>query len=316
MRHYLAGASALVAGAFLFIATPAAAQSSETWVSGVGSDANPCSRTSPCLTFTGALAQTSAGGQINCLDPGNFGDVTISESVTIDCDKGTIIETSSHAVTISAGASDTVTIRGVQIDGGLASTGNGIHYVSGGKVILDKVSIRNFLADGIDFRPAASVQLFITDSAITNNRSSIAGAGLLVIPTGTPTAVISLDNVSMNGNTSAGLRIKTASMTGGGVAVKVSGSSFNNNAFGMVVQAGAGTAPATVTVDSTELTRNTNHGLGASGPNAQILVSNSVITGNGMGAVGAASGTVISAGGNVLTSNSANGAFTSTVAQQ
>src|SRR6185369_8284679 len=64
------------------------AQSPRTWVSGVGDDANPCSRTAPCKTFPGAISKTAAGGEINCLDPGGFGTVTITKSITIDCSNG------------------------------------------------------------------------------------------------------------------------------------------------------------------------------------------------------------------------------------
>lgn len=66
-------------------ANPAQAQASRTWVSGVGDDANPCSRTAPCKTFAGAISKTATNGEINCLDPGGFGAVTITKSITIDC---------------------------------------------------------------------------------------------------------------------------------------------------------------------------------------------------------------------------------------
>src|SRR5258707_12822433 len=77
----LAAASVVV----LLQAAPAQAQASRTWVSGVGDDANPCSRTAPCKTFAGAISKTALNGEINCLDPGGFGAVTITKSITIDC---------------------------------------------------------------------------------------------------------------------------------------------------------------------------------------------------------------------------------------
>ena len=66
---------------FVLYASPACAQASRTWVSGIGDDANPCSRTSPCKTFAGAISKTVAGGEINCLDPGGFGALTITKSI-------------------------------------------------------------------------------------------------------------------------------------------------------------------------------------------------------------------------------------------
>src|SRR6195952_5371025 len=79
---------ALLALSLSAIAVPldvAFAQATRTWVSGVGDDVNPCSRTAPCKTFAGAISKTAAGGEINCLDPGGFGAVTITKSMTIDC---------------------------------------------------------------------------------------------------------------------------------------------------------------------------------------------------------------------------------------
>src|SRR5712691_3114554 len=64
----------------------AQAQATRTWVSGVGDDANPCSRTAPCKTFAGAISKTAACGEISVLDPGGFGAVTITKSITIDGD--------------------------------------------------------------------------------------------------------------------------------------------------------------------------------------------------------------------------------------
>src|SRR6266700_5116586 len=77
-----------IAGAIIalfLLASPASAQASRTWISGVGDDVNPCSRTAPCKTFAGAISKTAVNGEINCLDPGGFGGVTITKSITLDC---------------------------------------------------------------------------------------------------------------------------------------------------------------------------------------------------------------------------------------
>src|SRR6201986_952393 len=81
--------AALVAGGALYSA-PAYAQATRTWVSGVGDDVNPCSRTAPCKTFAGAISKTAAGGEIDSLDPGGFGTVTITKSITIDGGAGQV----------------------------------------------------------------------------------------------------------------------------------------------------------------------------------------------------------------------------------
>src|SRR5215475_3539846 len=111
--------SALAAFAIcVFFASAANAQATRTWVSGVGDDANPCSRTAPCKTFPGAISKTASGGEINCLDPGGFGAVTITKSITIDCTGtfGGILAAGTNAINInSAGA--VVNLRGLDIEG-------------------------------------------------------------------------------------------------------------------------------------------------------------------------------------------------------
>src|SRR5262249_58062915 len=86
------------------LALPAHAQASRTWVSGVGSDANPCSRTAPCQTFAGAISKTAVGGEINCLDPGGFGAVTITKSITISCEGVTagVLVSGTNGIVVSA----------------------------------------------------------------------------------------------------------------------------------------------------------------------------------------------------------------------
>src|SRR5664279_4657412 len=84
MLTFFALLATFCACAFLTV-TLANAQASRTWVSGVGDDVNPCSRTVPCKTFAGAISKTAVMGEINCLDPGGFGAVTITKSISIDC---------------------------------------------------------------------------------------------------------------------------------------------------------------------------------------------------------------------------------------
>ncbi len=104
--------AALLCGAGVLLApmTPAHAQATRTWVSGVGDDANPCSRTAPCKTFAGAISKTAAGGEINVLDPGGFGAVTITKSITIDCDTvaGGVLSSGTNGIVVNAGADDRV----------------------------------------------------------------------------------------------------------------------------------------------------------------------------------------------------------------
>src|SRR5437660_11903277 len=100
----------------LSIATVASAQATRTWISGVGDDANPCSRTAPCKTFAGAISKTAPGGEINTLDPGGFGAVTITKSISIYDDgtgEGGVLVSGTNAIVISAAATDLVNLRGL-----------------------------------------------------------------------------------------------------------------------------------------------------------------------------------------------------------
>src|SRR3954464_14714211 len=110
----LAPAVAVVA---LALPSSAFGQATRTWVSGVGDDANPCSRTAPCKTFPGAISKTAAAGEINCLDPGGMGTVTITKAITLNCGYtlGSILASGVPAIIINAGAADKVIVRGIQM---------------------------------------------------------------------------------------------------------------------------------------------------------------------------------------------------------
>src|SRR5262245_1341363 len=138
------------------------AQASRTWVSGVGDDANPCSRTAPCKTFAGAISKTATGGEINALDPAGYGAVTITKAITID-GGGTlasILCSGTNGIVINAPASAVVTIRNVAING-IGSGLNGIRILSSGVVNIERCEIFGFTGAGIDAEPTAASVLFV-----------------------------------------------------------------------------------------------------------------------------------------------------------
>src|SRR3989440_11782730 len=107
-------------GVLVFGTAMMSAQATRTWVSGVGDDANPCSRTAPCKTFAGAISKTAAGGEIDALDPGGFGALTITKSITIDGGGGqvaSVLVAGTNGIVVSAGANDVVTLRNIRING-------------------------------------------------------------------------------------------------------------------------------------------------------------------------------------------------------
>src|SRR2546422_5434826 len=123
MRRYWIRFTILFVCFGLLSGSPAHAQASRTWVSGVGDDANPCSRTAPCKTFAGAISKTAAGGEIDALDPAGFGAVTITKAITID-GSGTfasILGSLTNGIVVSAGINGVVIWRRLAING--AGTG-------------------------------------------------------------------------------------------------------------------------------------------------------------------------------------------------
>src|SRR5262249_1627462 len=124
--------------ALVTISSLARAQASRTWVSGVGNDANPCSRTAPCKTFAGPIGSAAPGGEIDVLDPGAYGAVTITFAITIDGGPGEagILASGVNGIVVSAGATDNVVLRHLTIDG--FNTGlNGIRFLSGGSLTVE-----------------------------------------------------------------------------------------------------------------------------------------------------------------------------------
>src|SRR5215470_13203237 len=112
--------------AVLFTASMAQAQATRTWVSGVGDDANPCSRTAPCKTFAGAISKTAAGGFIDVLDPGGFGALTITKSITVEGGGGqvaSVLVAGTNGLVIAAGPSDVVILKNLRLQGLLGNGG-------------------------------------------------------------------------------------------------------------------------------------------------------------------------------------------------
>jgi hypothetical protein len=124
----------------------ALAQASRTWVSGVGDDANPCSRTAPCKTFAGAISKTAPGGEIDALDPAGFGAVNITKAMTLDGGGGqvaSVLASAGNGISVQAGASDVVTLRNLSING-IGSGTNGVRFVSGKALNIEHCAIASF----------------------------------------------------------------------------------------------------------------------------------------------------------------------------
>ncbi|HEY4114760.1 MAG TPA: hypothetical protein VGM17_11955 [Rhizomicrobium sp.] len=176
--------------------TPAFAQATRTWVSGVGDDANPCSRTAPCKTFPGALSKTAPGGEINCLDAGGFGNVTITKSISIICEvEAGVLASGATGVLINAASTDRVLLDGLDIEGlGAGTNVDGIKILSAGVVYIRNCSIRRFTGNGVNLNSTTNpVRALIQDSFIVLN-----GGGVHVMGNAN---VASLTHTVVDGNT-------------------------------------------------------------------------------------------------------------------
>jgi hypothetical protein len=232
----LAAAAVLAAGG---LSAPAAAQAMRTWVSGVGDDVNPCSRTAPCKTFAGAISKTAAGGEINCLDPGGFGAVTITKAMTIACQyTGGGVLAGGNGIVVNAGLEDVVYLKGLDIFG-VNPPSNGVQFVGGKRLHIENSVIRRFSSGssfGIRFAPKSASQLVVTDTVVADNGQSQGGGGILIEPASGGSAQVVLKDVTIAANGGVGIRAK------GKVTGAVSDSVITGHVTGIEVQEGASLA--------------------------------------------------------------------------
>ena len=239
----------------------ALAQASRTWVSGVGDDANPCSRTAPCKTFAGAISKTAAGGEIDALDPAGFGAVTVTKAMTLDGGGGqvaSVLVSSGNGISVVAGASDVVTLRNLSISGFSSGT-NGVRFVSGKALHIEHCAIASFANHGISIEPTAGGGLVFVQDTVSQDNT---GSGLNAISSVTPVQVtiensrfdnnavgvsaqdfswFAIRNSQAAGNSQVGFLAKANTGT---AVVSIANSTAGNNAIG--VQAGGGTAPSNI----------------------------------------------------------------------
>ncbi len=246
MRTALSAAAICVV-TMLLVASAASAQATRTWVSGVGDDANPCSRTAPCKTFAGAISKTAAFGEINVLDPGGFGAVTITKSIRIVSDhiEAGVLVSGTNGIVVNAGSTDNVELDGLDIEG-LGSGLNGVDIVGGGSVIIRRTSINNFTQNGVNLAGTSNAKILVQDCFISNNAGgvNVQGAGGAI-----NNGVI--DNTTIANHTNFAVQIvgpgtiylSSSQLIGAGPKLAISGSGTINS-YGNNVIRGAGVPPS------------------------------------------------------------------------
>jgi hypothetical protein len=299
--------------------SPAHAQATRTWVSGVGDDVNPCSRTAPCKTFAGAISKTAAGGIINCIDSGGFGALTITKAITVDCASvmAGVLAVGTNGININAPAADRVTLRGLSIEGGNGQGLVGINFINGGTVHVESCRIFGFRtgnATGIQFAVpnAVGAELIVSDTTISDSGTAATNGGIVVRATGTGTARVMLNRVQLHNNFT-GLRVDGTAGTGGGaitLAMRDSAANGSNNA-GVSVVAG-GVAPLISVFDNVISVANAT-GLSSEGAQARALITRFTAIANAVGLSVGSGGQIISYRDNHINNNfTSNGAPTST----
>jgi hypothetical protein len=305
--------NALTAIALCFVLCAAAqAQATRTWVSGVGDDANPCSRTAPCKTFAGAISKTAAGGEISALDPGGYGAVTITKSITIN-GQGTlasILGANTNGVIVNVAATDKVVLRSISIEG--AGSGfNGVRMINAsGTLQIEDSAINGFTQNGIDVESAGGAQVFIKNTVIRNN----GGQGIFIQSASSASPVKVTVDKSHLVNNAVGLLAASSSR------VTVHDSVITeNSSVGILAQASAGAGSSTVSIESSIITNN-EAGIRSSGAGsantAVIRISEVMITDNTNGLLAENGGSIVSFGNNRIAGNTTDGSPTSRAREQ
>ena len=307
LRNLLAAIAALFV--CTLATTPAHAQATRTWVSGVGDDVNPCSRTAPCKTFAGAISKTAPGGEINCLDPAGFGAVTTTKSITIDCTGtlGGILASSTTGVLVN-GAGAIVTLRALEINGGPPNLPgvNGVRFLQGTRLNIEDCTIYNFTAatpngNGIIVNNTSGLaRVFVTNTVIRNNSTATTGAGIRLAPTGSGAVQMVLNNVHITGNFRGIEMVTTGTTAGNSLTINNSSLDFNNgDAINVATNANA----AILMLHGVLIANNLN-GVITSGAGSVTRIGLSTITQNGSAISGAAGSTFLSYKNNQINGNS------------
>jgi hypothetical protein len=280
-----------IAAFTLAVASLAQAQATRTWVSGVGDDANPCSRTAPCKTFAGAISKTATNGIIDVLDPGGFGAVTITKAITIDGGpfEAGVLASGTNGIIINAPNTATVTLRHLDIEG-IHSGLTGVKILNGGarRVFILDCEIYGWTTRGLSDERNTGGFLYVANTRFRDN-----AAGAVVAPTSGSAIVATFDWCVFEGNDTNGLVASN-----GSVVTATNCTAFGNDGAGFRVEGAIG---ATLNLQLC-IASNNSKGVQAAAGTAKI--SNVQITNNATG-LDTPGGQISSYGNNNITANGA-----------
>jgi hypothetical protein len=278
-------------------------QASRTWVSGVGDDANPCSRTAPCKTFAGAISKTAAGGEIDALDPGGFGALTITKAITLDGGGGqvaSVLVSGTNGIVVQAGANDVVILRNLRING-IAGSGagglNGVRFLSGRDLNIENCFIFGFTQNGLDIAlnqgTQASVHVF--HSVFKNN----GGVGIRATNAVAPSVQVGIDFTEIALDT---IGVEAAAHS----SVEINDSMISKGSTSGI-QADSATGDSVIAIDRSEVIAN---GSGAASIGGSIVTGDTTYAYNSGTALNKTTGNIFTFGTNHVHDNGATGTAT------
>jgi hypothetical protein len=280
----------------LVLGLTAHAQATRTWISGVGDDANPCSRTAPCKTFAGAISKTTAGGEIDCMDPGGFGALTITKAITIDCNSGvgSALVSGTNGMVVNAGPNDVVYLKNINFNG-ISGAGsgslNGVQFLAGKALILRNVDIFGFTQSCVDAETGGtSATLTIEGSTLTN-----CATGVNIATTGAALLNATIHNVHI-GLTTTGVD------AGNGSRVNIRDSVISGATTGIKEE--TGTPVVTLTGSTVAFTSTAIQSV----TGGYVAVSGNSFTDNSTIVLSTNGGTIVSGGDNLTFGNGSLGA--------
>jgi hypothetical protein len=291
------------------LASSAQAQTAiRTYVSVSGSDSNPCSLTAPCRHFSAAVPATVAGGEIDALDPGGYGAVTINQAITINGQGWAYVAPGVGGNGITVGGGGDVIIRGVLFNGvGVAGDTNGIYFGGGGTLTVLDCAMLNFSQAGLNFNPVIPATLFVSNTSF-----STIGTAIWVNPYGVDVSG-TIDHVQVNNATVNGGVYLNTSIPEGAMNFAINDSVISNSIFGIEAQ---GNAPNQIQVIVRNTTLANNPTVGVLASNATMWVTRTSISGSITGVYPTGGGTIISYGDNDVENNESGNAFLSTMPHQ
>jgi hypothetical protein len=298
-------------------AAPAHALLSRTAVSAAkGNDANNCDVSTPCRTFQVAHDNTNDQGEITVLDPGGYGSLTITKSISIVNDgvgeASILVSGGAAGITINAGVGGYVNLRGITIQGIGFGGGIGLQFNTGFSLTMENCVIRNHTGFGISFNPTGNSNLSVSNTLVADNGAQ----GIDIVPFGSGTVKVALNRVEAYNNSTAGINVNGGGSTGT-INVTVTDSASANNAnYGFFIRSTAGHASTSLMVVRS-VAANNGIGLNAEGgATATLWVSQSTVTGNGSSWVAGGGGILQSFGDNNIVGNSDGNPAPPTIAKK